>query len=149
MKRPFELNPKEPEKRLEEMVDITISDLESEFLVMPMGAGFIKYEDFSKAYEILKKHTKGFADFTEKRAYNALIENSRAFCVLRAILGMTPPEWAELARSEYSQDIPQNAARTLDRKCREDKEYVSGLEEGYRARLHKYNKKCSLRSTAL
>lgn len=141
MKRPFEIPPKELEKKLEEMVEVTISDLGSEFLLMPMGPGFIKYHEFSKAYEILKKHTKAFTDFTEKRAYTALLENSRAFCVLRSILGMTPPEWAELARSEYSQDIPQNAARTLDRKCRQDTEYVGRLEEGYRARLSTYKKK--------
>jgi len=56
------------------------------------------------------------------------------------ILGVAPPEWAELARSEHFDDSPQNAARTLDRKCREDPGYVRRLEERYRARLVKHNK---------
>jgi len=49
MRRPFELNPQELEKNLEEMVDATISDLRSEFLLMPAGPGFIKYEVFCTA----------------------------------------------------------------------------------------------------
>lgn len=137
MKRPFELDQQELERRLEEMVDATISDLGSEFLLMPAGSAFIKYGDFRKAYEVLKRHTEAFTIFSEKVVYSALFENSRVFCVLRAILGMTPPEWAELARSEYSHEIPQNAARTLDRKCREDSKYIKGLEERYRARMSK------------
>lgn len=114
MRRPFELNNQELEKNLEEMVDATISDLGSEFLLMPAGPGFIKYEDFRTAHEILKRHTRLFEDFTTDRIFSALLENSRSFCVLRAILGVTPPEWAELARSEYFDDIP-NEYRDLDR----------------------------------
>ncbi len=38
--------------------------------------------------------------------------------VLRAILGFTPPEWAYLASSRKCIDIPQGAARTLDRDIR-------------------------------
>lgn len=53
------------------------------------------------------------------------------------MLGMTPPEWAELVRSEYSIEVPQNAARTLDRKCREDPEYISRMEARYRQQLEK------------
>src|SRR5688572_11054693 len=37
MQRPFELSGEELRERLEEMVQITISDLVSEFLLMPMG----------------------------------------------------------------------------------------------------------------
>ena len=137
MKRPFELNQQELERRLEEMVDATISDLGSEFLLMPAGTAFIKYDDFQKAYEVLKRHTGSFANFSDSVIHSALLENSRVFCVIRAILGMSPPEWAELARSEYSYEIPQNAARTLDRKCREDVGYINGLEKRHRARMPK------------
>jgi len=143
MKRPFELNHEELPERLEEMVDVTISDLGSEFLFLPAGPGFIKYDDFRKAYEIFKRHTRAFSHFTEESAYSALLDDSRAFCVLRAILGMTPPEWAELVRSEYSYNIPQNATRTLDRKCREDTQYINRMEERYQARLGTSNKKGS------
>jgi hypothetical protein len=50
MQRPFELSSEELRERLEEMVQITISDLVSEFLLMPMGSSFIKYPDFRAAY---------------------------------------------------------------------------------------------------
>ena len=43
MQRPFELSSDELRERLEDMVQITISDLVSEFLLMPMGSSFIKY----------------------------------------------------------------------------------------------------------
>ena len=37
MQRPFELNSEGLRERLEEMVQVTIADLVSEFLLMPMG----------------------------------------------------------------------------------------------------------------
>lgn len=122
--RPFELTEEELQQRLEEMVDVTFSDLVSEFLLMPTGSGFIKYPDFCDAYEILKRETKAFGDFTEPAVHRAMAQNSRVLGVLRAILGMTAPEWAELARSELDADVTQNAARSLDRQCREDIGYV-------------------------
>jgi len=42
MPRPFELSSADLRERLEEMVQVTISDLVSEFLFMPMGSSFIK-----------------------------------------------------------------------------------------------------------
>ena len=94
MQRPFALNSEELRERLEEMVQVTISDLVSEFLLMPMGSSFIKYPDFRAAYEVLKRHTAAFTNFTETAVGEALRENSRVLGVLRAVLGMTPPEWA-------------------------------------------------------
>lgn len=135
MKRPFELKSKELQERIDEMVEVTISDLVSEFLLMPMGEGFIKYPDFSDAYEVLKRHTKAFAKFTEPAVHKALFENSRVLGVIRSILGMTPPEWAELARSELDSDITQGAARTLDRRCRDTSDYLSMMEQRHQARL--------------
>jgi hypothetical protein len=137
MKRPFELSAKELAEQLEEMVKRTISDLTSEFLLMPEGPAFIKYEDFRAAYEVLKRHSMAFTDFSQDRTFEALLENSGAFCVIRAILGMTPPEWAELVRAEYSFHIPQGAARTLDRKCRENIEYVTRMEQRHQTALAK------------
>ncbi|MBI5572511.1 MAG: hypothetical protein HY914_21385 [Desulfomonile tiedjei] len=127
--RPFELTEEELERRLDEMVDVTFSDLASEFLLMPTGSAFIRYTDFREAYEVLKSHTRAFEAFTPTVVRKALIENSRVLGVIRSILGMTAPEWAELARTELDSDITQGAARTLDRHCREDVEYVRSLSE--------------------
>ena len=65
MQRPFELSSEELRERLEEMVQATISDLVSEFLLMPMGSSFIKYPNFRAAYEVLKRHTAAFTTLSE------------------------------------------------------------------------------------
>lgn len=124
--RPFELNPEELEQRIEEMVTATITDLSSEFLLMPTGPGFVKYSDFQSAYEVLKKSTRAFQDFSIEAISAALIENSLVLGVLRSILGMTAPEWAELARVEFNSDITQGSARGIDKNCRRA-DYYSNL----------------------
>ncbi len=116
--RPFQLNQEELEQRIEEMVTATITDLSSEFLLMPTGPGFVKYPDFQSAYEVLKRRTGAFQDFSFKTVRAALLENSLILGVLRSILGMTAPEWAELARVELKSDITQGAARGIDKDCR-------------------------------
>jgi hypothetical protein len=40
---------------------------------------------------------------------------------------MTPPEWADLARSDLGIDVPQGATRTLDSLCRADRNYFARL----------------------
>jgi len=137
LQRPFELTPEELNERLEEMVDVTFSDLVSEFLLMPMGSGFIRYTDFRQAYEVLKRCSKAFEDFSPAAVNQAIQENSRVVGVLRAILGMTAPEWAELARSELNSDVTQNAARTLDRRCREDPQYVRECLRRFKHRINR------------
>ncbi len=73
--RPFERAPAELELRLEEMVDAAISDLASEFLLMPMGSGFIKYSDFRDAYEALKVHANALETFSPGAISVALFES--------------------------------------------------------------------------
>jgi hypothetical protein len=141
MQRPFQLDPAELAERLDEMVEMTYSDLTSEFLLMPSGPAYMKYEQFREAFETLKRNTTAFSEFNEASSFNALREDSRVLCVIRTILGMTPPEWAELARAESPIEIPQNAARTLDRKCREDVGFVKRLELRFRNRSAKSNGK--------
>jgi len=135
MPRPFELSPKELADRLDEMVDATISDLVSEFLLMPMGESFLRYPDFRVGYEVLKRQTDGFRTFTAAAVARALDENSRAFGVVRAMLGVTPPEWAELARTELNADVTQGAARALDKACREDPDYIGSMRRRVMERL--------------
>ncbi len=94
-----------------------------------------KYTDFRDAYEILKRSSNGFEDFSQNGVNNALEENCRVFGVLRSILGMTAPEWAEMVRSELDSDITQGAARSLDRQCREDPEYIRKVMSRYQNRV--------------
>jgi len=123
--RPFELTQEELEQRIEEMVTATISDLSSEFLLMPTGNGFARYNDFQTAYEVLKRKTECFEKLSCEMVQAALLENSLALGVLRSILGMTAPEWAELARVELQSDITQGAARGIDKDCRTTNYYLN------------------------
>jgi len=125
MPRPFELDPTALLEHLDEMVDATFGDLQSQFLVLPKGNGFIEYSDFQDAYQILKRHTAAFAKFEESTVWTALEENALTFVVLRTILGMSPPEWADLAKSEKGVDVPQGAARGLDTRVRRDRAYLA------------------------
>src|SRR3712207_5077920 len=88
---PFEVDPIYLRDHLDEMVQVTIADLESEFLLLPKGQGFVEFPDFRDAFEVLKQRTGNFTEFTTTTVLAAINENSRAFVVLRAILGMTPP----------------------------------------------------------
>ena len=68
-----------------------------------------------------------FADFTEARVWSALREDSLCLAVVRTVLGMSPPEWVDLARSDRESDITQGYARSLESRCRTDRNYIGGL----------------------
>jgi len=112
-----------------------------------VGTGFINYEDFRDAYEVLKNRTNAFQSFSANQIVGAVLENSRVLVVVRAILGMTAPEWAELARSELNGKITQNAARTIDRQCREDAGYFRQVSERYRQRVERARQRGHLAPT--
>lgn len=118
MPHPFELDPQLLAERLDEMVEVTFQDIQSQFLVLPKGNGFVEYGGFQAAYEVLKRHTNAFSAFTEQTVWTACEEDSLAFVVLRTILGVSPPEWADLARAERDSDVRQGNARDLDTKAR-------------------------------
>ncbi len=126
IKRPYELNDQELALRIDEMVTRTIDDLSSEFLLMPLGQGFVHYRNFQDAYEICKRETGGFQKLSLDEVRSALRKNSLVLGVLRSILGLTAPEWAELARTELDSDINQGAARQIDKNCR-NPDYYSNL----------------------
>ena len=127
MSRPFEVARADLQDHLEELVDSTFADIQSQFLVLPRGTNFIEYHEFQTAFEILRRRTNAFTDFTEGRVWSALRENSLCFGVVRTILGMSPPEWADLTRSDRDSDISQGYARNLEGRCRSDRTYIRGL----------------------
>lgn len=127
MLRPFEVTSSDLQDRIEELVDATFSDLQSQFLVLPRGANFVEYREFQNAYEVLRRRTNAFADFSEGSVLTALRENSLCLVVVRTMLGMSPPEWADLARSDKNSDITQGHARSLEGRCRRDRTYINRL----------------------
>ncbi len=118
MPHPFELPFDRMQENLDEMVDATFSDLQSEFLVLPRGRHYIPYPQFQQAYETLKRHTNAFRKLNEEEIWSAFCEDSLAFVVLRSILGLSPPEWADIAKEERGVDVPQSVVRTMDVRAR-------------------------------
>ena len=117
------------------MVRNTISDFQSEFLLLPKGEDFIEYSDFRDAVETLKRRTNNFTTFDLGAVRQAVQENARVLLVLSTILGMTLPEWAELARTELGADVGQSPARTLARNSRHDSGYISKMENRFADRV--------------
>ena len=99
-------------------ISVIFSCLESEFLVMPKGLGFIEYPVFEQGYEALKKATGGFFDFSPDRVYPIACSAPISFIVLRTILGFSPSEWAYLASRRAGAEISQGFVRNLDRRVR-------------------------------
>lgn len=118
MPRPFEVDSDYLAAHLDELVSATFADLQSQFLVLPKGPNFIEYSLFQNAYEVLRTTTDNFRNLNPESIWASFDQNPLCFVVLRTILGMSPPEWAELARSDLKIDIPQNIVRDLDARCR-------------------------------
>ena len=117
-KSPFETPFDEIVRDPDQYVDAVFSCLESEFLVMPKGAGFVEYPVFERGYEALKAATSSFVEFTPDKVYPVTVSQPIVFVVLRTMLGFTPPEWAYLTTQRTSVHVPQGFARTLDRRVR-------------------------------
>ncbi|MCW2277659.1 hypothetical protein [Heliophilum fasciatum] len=120
MRFPFEVPFDEVARDLDPYVSAIFSSLESEFLVMPKGTGFIDYPTFEQGYEALKRATCGFLEFSPENVLRVVQETPLSLVVIRAILGLTPPEWAYLASQRTGIDVTQSFARTLDRTIRLD-----------------------------
>jgi hypothetical protein len=118
MRYPFEASPAEVSANPEAYVDAVFASLASEFLVMPKGEGFLEYSVFASGYEALKSATAGFTGFTPDAVLGVALKCPVVLIVLRTILGFTPPEWAYIASSRQGVEVPQNAARSLDRSIR-------------------------------
>ena len=60
MQFPFEVPYSDITAEPDKFVDAIFSCLQSEFLVMPKGTGFVEYPVFERGYEVLKRATQGF-----------------------------------------------------------------------------------------
>lgn len=115
---PFEVPLTEVLKNPELYVDAVFSCLESEFLVMPKGAGFVEYPVFERGYEALKLATKGFTELKPQNVMRAAIAEPISIVVLRSMLGFTPPEWGYVTTQRTGVAVNQGFVRSLDRKVR-------------------------------
>ena len=101
-------------------VDTVFGCLESEFLIMPKGKGFVQFPVFESGYEALKRATSSFRTVTPDAVISAVFETPVALIVLRCMLGFTPPEWAYYATQHTGVEVTQGAARAIDRNIRMD-----------------------------
>ena len=117
-KYPFEVGLDEILRAPDSYVDAVFSCLESEFLIMPKGAGFVDYPLFERGYEALKSATAGFKEVTPEKVFSIVVCEPIALVVLRSMLGFTPPEWGYLATRRTGVSVAQGFVRTLDRQVR-------------------------------
>lgn len=118
MKYPFEASYQEIEADPDSFISAVFSCLESEFLVLPKGDGFVDYPLFEQAYETLKQAIAGFSDITGEVVFEAVKRTPLTLIVLRTMLGFTPPEWAYVATQRSHVEVTQGFARSLDRSIR-------------------------------
>jgi hypothetical protein len=117
-KYPFEAPLEEILRDAEWYVDGIFSCLESEFLVMPKGIGFIEYPVFERGYEALKAATRGFSEMEPDRVLVVALAEPISLVVLRTMLGFTPPEWGYVTTRRTGVSVTQGFVRALDRRTR-------------------------------
>jgi hypothetical protein len=117
-KYPFEVPFEEILQDAERYVDGIFSCLESEFLVMPKGVGFIEYPVFERGYEALKAATRGFSELEPARVLVIALAEPISLVVLRTMLGFTPPDWGYVTTRRTGVSVTQGFVRTLDRRVR-------------------------------
>ncbi|MFO7749269.1 MAG: hypothetical protein R6V54_04165 [Desulfobacteraceae bacterium] len=117
-KFPFEAVTEELLKDIDSYIDSVFSCLESEFLVMPKGEGFVEYPVFERGYEVLKAVTNGFSRLDPEKIFPVTVSEPISLVVLRAMLGFTPPEWGYVTTQSTGISVTQGFVRSLDRKIR-------------------------------
>ena len=118
IKYPFEASFAEIQENPDLFVSSVFSCLESEFLVMPKGTGFVEYKIFESGYEALKRALSGFRLISVEAVYQTALSMPISIIVLRSMLGFTPSEWAYIAAQHTGVEVTQGFARALDRKIR-------------------------------
>jgi hypothetical protein len=116
---PFEATPEQVETNVDYYVDGFIGSLQSFFMVMPRGEGFIDFSRFEQAYHNLREKTTAFEEFSAERVLAAVQEDPLVLVVLRTMLGFSPPEFAYMASMTTNVKVDQSSARRLDKRARE------------------------------
>lgn len=116
----FEVPFAEVRANLDTFVDEVFRSLQSEFMELPRGPGFIEYPVFEQGYEALKRATQDFRALAADQVLATVYAVPITLIVLRTMLGFSPPEWAYVAEQRTGTGVPQGAVRGLDRRIRMD-----------------------------
>lgn len=121
---PFEASFPEVADRIEYCVERVFAALGSDpltgFLVLPRGPGYVSYRAFVRGYRALAEATATFRDLDDDVVLSAVLREPMALIVLRAMLGLSPPEWASVTTTRTGERIDQGFARSLERSIRTD-----------------------------
>lgn len=123
------------QSHVDEYVERVFQALESDFLVMPRGEGFIAFDDFVKGYEAIHVATEGFKRLDADKLFDAVCRVPIGLVVLRTILGLSPPEWSDVTTLTCGVTIGQGFARSLDRSIRKNPESEVGHTPLQEARI--------------
>lgn len=139
---PFQASEEGLQRNLEKYVESIIRSLHSELMELPKGASFISYEDFSKAYEELKKATDGFSVLDPNRILEVCLRVPLTLIVLRTILGFSPTEWAAAAqrfgvKNEENIRVKENYVRSLEGRIKRKPFQPMTLKPGSRKQILK------------
>lgn len=116
---PFKLGREELERNIDDVVNVVWEGLQSNFLTLPRGPGFLTYERFAEAFDRLVARTRRFSDLSPENVWNAFKDDPLVLVVVRTILGFTPSELAYMTAQRGATWVSQGRARTLDRKVRQ------------------------------
>lgn len=105
---------------LADHIERVFAELESNFLVMPRGPGFVSPEAFAHGYDALVNATDSFQSLDPERVFQAVRKTPMALVILRLVLGFSMPEWADIATIGTVEEIDQNYARGLDASIRKN-----------------------------
>lgn len=122
---PYMLAPDDLADNLDGAVDAVFGTLSSQFMLLPKGDTYLTYPEFQAGFEALRIASGGFRDFTTQTCWDAVRRNARAWIVLRAIIGVSPPEWGDLANELNIEPIPTNWCREVDGDAKRDPDFFN------------------------
>ena len=117
--QPFEADDEQLLLGIETYVDVFIGGLQSFFVVMPRGEGFVGFERFKRAYDCLRGMSGRFDELSEDVALRAVEQDPLALVVLRTMTGLTAPELAHLACGELGIEVKKPVFSTPGGQTRE------------------------------
>ncbi|MEX0641700.1 MAG: hypothetical protein WD468_03315 [Pirellulales bacterium] len=135
MQHPFDATPDELIGDLSGYVQAVIGSLQSSFMVMPKGGGFVEYGPFEAGYQALKQATRNFENLSSDAIMNAVTQRPMSLVVLRTILGFTAPEWAYMASERAGTEVSAGYARSIDRRIRDNPDQPLNVQASSRPRV--------------
>ena len=123
--QPFQASASQLEAHIEQYANAVIAELSSFYLELPRGEHFVEYSDFERAYTDLARATDNFGNLEKSTARQLARQNGLILVVLRCMVGLSPPELADLASESEGVTIDQGFARAQDMKAKDGADLFS------------------------